>query len=49
LKENTMLDAFVFDWIAWWATVPREVAFLMALPFVVAAVALLADCLRRVR
>ena len=44
-----MLDAFVFDWIAWWGTVPREFAFLMALPFVVAAVALLADCLRRFR
>jgi len=47
LKENTVLDALILDWIAWWTTVPREFAFLMALPFLVAALALLAEGLRR--
>ena len=42
-----MLEAFILDCMAWWETVPPAFAFLMALPFLVAAVALLADHDRR--
>jgi hypothetical protein len=42
-----VFEAFILDLMAWWATVPRQFAFLMALPFVISAVALIADGLRR--
>ncbi len=38
---------FAIDWAAWWASVSPEFAFLLALPFVVAALGLVADRLRR--
>ena len=41
-----MLATFWIDWTAWWDTVPPEFAFLLALPFAVAAVGLAADCVR---
>jgi hypothetical protein len=34
------------DFAAWWATVSPEFAFLLALPFAVAAVAFAANCIR---
>jgi hypothetical protein len=36
------MSAWIDDLLAWWATVPPEWVFLYALPFLVAAVALLA-------
>jgi hypothetical protein len=37
----------IFDgWSQWWSTVPPEFAFLLALPFVIAALCLVADRLR---
>jgi hypothetical protein len=36
-------------WTTWWATVPVEFAFLLALPFGVAALGLLAEEVRRRR
>lgn len=39
-------DAWVF-WSAWWATVPASFAFLLALPFGVAALGLLGAAVRR--
>lgn len=42
-----MLDDFWHSWAAWWATLTPAFAFLLALPFVVAAVGLAADCVRR--
>jgi hypothetical protein len=44
-----MLKNFSADWMAWWETVTPEFAFLLALPFAVAAVGLAADCVRRRR
>ena len=40
-----MLKDFWLEWTAWWTTTP-EFAFLVALPFFVAAVAFLGDFLR---
>ena len=40
LTERTMPDATQPDFFAWWATVTAEFAFLLALPFVVAVLAL---------
>lgn len=37
------------DCVRWWATVPPEFAFLLALPFVVAGLSLLAEGLRSAR
>lgn len=44
-----MLENFWFDWVAWWRTVTPEFAFLLALPFAVAAVGHAVDCIRRRR
>jgi uncharacterized protein YfaA (DUF2138 family) len=32
-----------FDWATWWASVPAEFAFLLALPFIIGAAGLLAE------
>jgi hypothetical protein len=42
-EKMTMLDKIWVDWVAWWATVTPEFAFLLALPFVVAVIGLLAE------
>jgi hypothetical protein len=42
-----MLAKLVDDLHDWWATVSPEFAFLLALPFFVAACGLWADCRRR--
>ena len=42
-----MLDAALASWSVWWDTVPPSFAFLLALPFVVAAAGLLGDAVRR--
>lgn len=42
-----MLESAWSDWTSWWATVPPEFAFLLALPFAVAALGLVAGCARR--
>jgi hypothetical protein len=44
-----MLTTFFDDLAAWWATVSPEFAFLLGLPFVVAACGLAAECWRRHR
>ena len=38
-----MIDAWILDWSAWWASVPPGFAFLMALPFLVGGLGLRAD------
>ena len=38
-----MLETWWQEWAAWWSTVPPEFAFLLALPFAIAALALLFD------
>ncbi|MGE5089487.1 MAG: hypothetical protein ACM3QY_10210 [Candidatus Levyibacteriota bacterium] len=35
------------EWLAWWETVSPEFAFLLALPFVVAAASAIAERCRR--
>lgn len=42
-----MLDAAIASWSAWWETVTPSFAFLLALPFAVAVVALMGDAARR--
>lgn len=42
-----MLDAALASWSAWWDTVPPSFAFLLALPFAVAAAGLLGAAARR--
>jgi len=42
-----MLDDALASWSAWWDTVPPHFAFLLALPFAVAAAGLLGDAVRR--
>ena len=42
-----MLNAALMSWSDWWHGVPPTFAFLLALPFAVAAVGLLAHALRR--
>ncbi len=44
-----MLDAAIASWSAWWDTVPPEFAFLLALPWGVAALGLAADASSRRR
>jgi hypothetical protein len=44
-----MLERFQMDWSGWWATVTPEFAFLLGLPFGVAAVALIGDAVRQRR
>lgn len=44
-----MLDAALASWSAWWDTVTPGFAFLLALPFAVAAMGLLGDAVRRRR
>ena len=44
-----MLKNLWVDWAAWWETVTPEFAFLLALPFVVAAVGLASDWVRQHR
>lgn len=41
-----MLDAALASWSAWWDTVTPSFAFLLALPFMVVAAALLGDAVR---
>ncbi|HEU5295751.1 MAG TPA: hypothetical protein VFU71_13300 [Burkholderiaceae bacterium] len=42
-----MLDRLRLDFVEWWSTVTPEFAFLLALPFVVAAAAALGEWVRR--
>lgn len=42
-----MLNAALASWSAWWDTVTPSFAFLLALPFAVAAASLLGDAVRR--
>lgn len=44
-----MFENFWVGWAAWWHTVTPEFAFLLALPFVVAAAGYAAQCLRHQR
>ena len=44
-----MFDAARASWSAWWDTVPPSFAFLLALPFGVAALGLIGDAARRRR
>ena len=41
-----MLENFWIDWAAWWTTVTPEFAFLLGLPFAVAAIGLLGEVVR---
>lgn len=41
-----MLDAALASWSAWWANVTPSFAFLLALPFIVAAAGLISDAVR---
>jgi hypothetical protein len=41
-----MLASLVSDLSAWWHTVPRDFAFLLALPFVVAVAGLISTFVR---
>jgi membrane protein required for beta-lactamase induction len=47
--ESTMIDRLWNDIVAWWATVPPDFAFLLMLPFAVAALGIGADAWRRRR
>ena len=49
MTEGVMLKDFWLDLIAWWATVTPEFAFLLALPFGVAAIGLAGEAWRRRR
>jgi hypothetical protein len=42
-----MVGSWIAELAAWWQTVSPEFVFLLALPFVVGAAGLLADCVRR--
>lgn len=42
-----MFDETLASLSAWWVTVPASFAFLLALPFAVAAAGLLGDTIRR--
>jgi hypothetical protein len=42
-----MLASFYVDWSAWWQTVTPEFAFLLALPFIVAAAGWIAERMHR--
>lgn len=42
-----MSEAALVSWSAWWDSVPPDFAFLLALPFAVAALGLLGDAVRR--
>jgi hypothetical protein len=44
-----MLDTALTSWSAWWQSVPPTFAFLLALPFAVAAAGLLAEGWRQSR
>lgn len=44
--SNGLWGSMSHRWSEWWATVPPEFAFLLALPFVVAAIGLGADTIR---
>lgn len=44
-----MLNAALMSWSDWWQGVPPTFAFLLALPFAVAAAGLLAEGLRKGR
>ncbi len=44
-----MLDTFLSGWQAWWDTVTPEFAFLLALPFGVAGLGLMAHAIRHRR
>jgi hypothetical protein len=43
-----MLDKLLADWSAWWATVPPDFVFLLALPFVVAAAGIVRERVGRI-
>jgi len=40
-----MFDELCMDWAAWWESVTPEFGFLLALPFLIVAVGLTAECL----
>jgi hypothetical protein len=42
-----MLQDWIEEWAAWWETVSPEFAFLLALPFVIAAASVIGECCRR--
>ena len=42
-----MEQAGVVQWTDWWASVPPYFAFLVGLPFAIAALAFLVDAIRR--
>lgn len=44
-----MIDTALASWSTWWDTVTPEFAFLLAMPFMVAAVGLIGDAARRRR
>ena len=41
-----MVQEFWAEWVDWWATLNPEFAFLMAMPFGIAAAALAADAIK---
>lgn len=47
LQESTRLERWTAQWRAWWQTATPEFAFLLDLPFGVAALALLGEHVRR--
>ena len=47
LQESTRLERWTAQWPAWWQKVTPEFAFLLDLPFGVAALALLGEHVRR--
>jgi hypothetical protein len=47
--QNDFIQAIVHSMLAWSQTLPMDFVFLMLLPFMVAAVALVADAVRRKR
>jgi hypothetical protein len=44
-----MLQELWTEWVQWWADVPRQFAFLLCLPLLVAASAFLAEAFKRWR
>lgn len=47
MNEVIMDQTGVVQWADWWASVPPYFAFLLGLPFAIAALAFLADAIRR--
>jgi hypothetical protein len=44
-----MFEQWLVEWHAWWSTLTPEFAFLLALPFLVGALGLAGDAVRRCR